>query len=66
MSGELVAMGWTAAADYLPDNPRAVLATDTEAHFIAIYMDGEWQNAHSDDPIDSHITHWMELPEVPE
>ena len=62
----LVAIGWTASSDYLPDNPRCVLATDTEAHFIAVYQDGEWINAHTDEVIDSVITHWQELPEMPE
>jgi hypothetical protein len=58
---------WTPADRELPDNPRCVLATDGEAHFVAIIMaDGEWQNAHTDEPIDSVITHWMELPEIPQ
>jgi hypothetical protein len=37
-----------------------------ECHFIAIYEDEQWINAHTSDQIDSYITHWMELPEVPE
>jgi hypothetical protein len=41
------------------------LATDIEAHFVAIYEDGAWVEAGTSEPIDSHITHWMELPEVP-
>lgn len=57
---------WTPAADFLPDNPRAVLATDMEAHYIAVYHDGTWWNAHTDEEIDSVITHWQELPEIPE
>jgi hypothetical protein len=47
-----------------------VLATDGEAHFVACW-EGEsggdyWVDCSNFDEIDSHITHWMELPEVPE
>jgi hypothetical protein len=56
---------WIPADKELPGNPRCVLATDLEAHFVACY-DGEWQEAHTSEAIDSVITHWMELPEVPE
>ena len=55
---------WIPADKELPGNPRCVLATDLEAHFVACY-DGEWQEAHTSETIDSVITHWMELPEVP-
>jgi hypothetical protein len=57
---------WTPADKELPGNMRCVLATDIEAHFVAIYEDGTWIEASTSEPIDSHITHWMELPEVPE
>jgi hypothetical protein len=63
---------WTPTDRELPNNPRCVLATDGEAHFIAIFACSaevrafEWQNAHSDEPIDSYITHWMDLPEMPQ
>jgi hypothetical protein len=65
---------WIPADKELPGNPRCVLATDGEAHFIACYEmitpnpDGwcGWFNAHTSEEIDSVITHWMELPEVPE
>ena len=65
---------WTPEGRELPDNLRCVLATDGEAHFIAvcdtITVKGkevrEWVNAHDSEPIDSVITHWMELPEIPE
>ena len=56
---------WTPADKELPGNMRCVLATDIEAHFVAIYEDGAWVEAGTSEPIDSHITHWMELPEVP-
>jgi hypothetical protein len=64
---------WIPADKELPGNPRCVLATDGECHFIAIYAPDDcmdlapgWSNAHTDESIDSVITHWMELPEVPE
>jgi hypothetical protein len=56
---------WIPADKELPGNMRCVLATDMECHFIGIYEDEQWINAHTSDQIDSHITHWMELPEVP-
>jgi hypothetical protein len=64
---------WMPADKELPGNPRCVIATDGECHFIACYearIDGalgcfEWSNAHTSEQIDSVITHWMELPEVP-
>jgi hypothetical protein len=61
---------WIPADKELPGNPRCVLATDGEAHFIACYEalcadPAGWSNAHTSDEIDSVITHWMELPEVP-
>ena len=65
---------WIPADKELPGNPRCVLATDGECHFIAVYQafeDSEfvgaagWSNAHTGEEIDSVITHWMELPEVP-
>jgi hypothetical protein len=60
---------WIPADKELPGNMRCVLATDMECHFIACYQGHEeeaWINAHTSEGIDSHITHWMELPEVPE
>jgi hypothetical protein len=63
---------WIPADNELPGNPRCVLATDGEAHFIAVYEeegvlnDAEWSEAYTEEKIDSVITHWMELPEVPE
>jgi len=65
---------WIPADKELPGNPRCVLATDGECHCIAVYCTAEnmdydsvegWSNAHTGDEIDSVITHWMELPEVP-
>lgn len=65
---------WIPADKELPGNPRCVLATDGECHCIAVYCTAEnmdydsvegWSNAHTGEEIDSVITHWMELPEVP-
>jgi hypothetical protein len=65
---------WIPADKELPGNPRCVLATDGEAHFIACFEAGtktstaffaRWFNAHTSEEIDSVITHWQELPEVP-
>ena len=63
---------WIPADKELPGNPRCVLATDGECHFVAVYeipsqgiVYSAWINAHTGDEIDSVITHWMELPEVP-
>lgn len=56
---------WIPADKELPGNMRCVLATDIEAHFVAIYEDGAWVEAGTSESIDSHVTHWMELPEVP-
>jgi hypothetical protein len=57
---------WIPADKELPGNMRCVLATDMECHFIAIYESDKWICTTTSDDIDSHITHWMELPEVPE
>ena len=64
---------WIPADKEVPGNPRCVLATDGEAHFIACWQSEccedfqmGWSNAHTSEQIDSVITHWMELPEVPE
>lgn len=57
---------WIEVAAWLPSSPRCVLATDLEAHFIATWDGTEWVNAWTDEPIDSHVTHWMELPQPPQ
>jgi hypothetical protein len=57
---------WIPARNELPGNMRCVLATDMECHFIAIYEGDKWICATTSDEIDSYVTHWMELPEVPE
>ena len=57
---------WTEADSYLPDSQRCVLATDGESHFIACYQEGEWINAWTEEPLDSVILWWMELPPIPD
>jgi hypothetical protein len=66
---------WIPADKELPGTPRCVLATDGEMVCVAVYESGEsmdydsirgWSNACTNEEIDSVITHWMELPEVPE
>lgn len=56
---------WIPADKELPGNTRSVLATDSEGHFVACY-DGEWQDEQTGEAIDSVVTHWMELPDLPE
>ena len=56
---------WIDASMWLPKGTHEVLATDLEGWFIACYQDGEWTDM-EDVPFDSEITHWMELPEIPE
>jgi hypothetical protein len=66
---------WIPAHKQLPGTPRCVLATDGEMVCVAVYESGKsmdydsilgWSNACTAEPIDSVVTHWMELPEVPE
>jgi Protein of unknown function (DUF551) len=56
------AQEWEDALTYHPHTPRCVLAWDGETHFIAVFDKEQWFNAHTDEEIDSVITHWMELP----
>jgi hypothetical protein len=57
---------WVDASKWLPMDPHCVLATDLECHFIATFDGTEWSNAWLDEPIDSVVTHWMELPGIPD
>ena len=57
---------WTDASMWSPPDMRCVLATDMEAHFIACLEGGHWVEVYTEAPIESIITHWMELPEIPE
>lgn len=45
---------------------HTVLATDLEGIFTAVFSDGVWLSAETEEEIDSVVTHWMELPELPE
>lgn len=57
---------WVPAEKWLPMGPHCVLATDMDTHFIAVWDGTEWSNAWTDEPIDSVVTHWMELPDPPD
>jgi len=58
---------WIDAAKWLPRGPHEVLATDGEGWFIACYYGpGQWWLHELDEPCDCEVTHWMELPELPE
>lgn len=57
---------WIDARKWLPQGPHEVLATDGEAWFIASLQGLEWWLHELDEPCDSEVTHWMELPEIPE
>jgi len=57
---------WQPASDWQPNNPRCVLAWDGDEHFVAVWEGGKWWNAHTDEQIDSFVTHWCELPEPEE
>lgn len=49
-----------------PSTPRVVIATDLEGQFMAVFENGEWWNAATDEPIDSFVTHWTEQLPLPE
>lgn len=57
---------WIDATKWLPQGPHEVLATDGEGWFIACLQGSEWWLHELDEPCDSEVTHWMELPEIPE
>jgi hypothetical protein len=53
-------------SEFQPDRPICVLAWDQEAHYIAVFENAEWHNAHTGEPIDTLVTHWAFLPEPQE
>lgn len=57
---------WTPERDFLPDDCRDVLATDGEGIFVAYLQSQVWKDKQTEEEIDSVITHWQELPELPE
>lgn len=63
---QVLAASWVDASKFLPMGPHEVLATDGEGWFIACLQGSEWWLHELDEPCDSEITHWMELPELPE
>lgn len=54
---------WIPADEILPMGPHEVLATDGEGCFIAEWDGAEWFR--DAEPVDSVVTHWAELPEIP-
>jgi hypothetical protein len=57
---------WVDASKWLPQGPHEVLATDGESWFVACLQGSEWWLHELDEPCDSVVTHWMELPELPQ
>ena len=55
---------WIPAEKELPGNARCVLATDLEAHFVAVFWNEVWTEAHTSDEIDSVVTHWNIIAEI--
>ncbi len=56
---------WRDASKHVAPDGVEVLATDGECWFIAFHTT-EWCDVATDEPIDSVVTHWMFLPEIPE
>jgi len=57
---------WVDAFKWLPQGPHEVLATDGEGCFIAFHDGEKWWLHELDEPCDSEVALWMELPEIPE
>lgn len=57
---------WIDAGKWLPQGPHEVLATDGEGWFIASWNGASWWLHELDEPCDSQVLFWMELPEIPE
>lgn len=55
---------WVPADSLVPMGPHDVLCTDLEFIWVGIYENDEWKR--DDLPVDAVVTHWMELPELPE
>lgn len=56
---------WIPATKWLPLGPHHVLVSDYEIVTIGSW-DGEGWIDYNDEPFDSVITHWMELPDHPD
>lgn len=65
MSDTVSTLHWNSGA--YPDTMRIVLVTDGENMYVATYTktDG-WEDAYTLEPIDYYITHWSEIPELPQ
>jgi len=57
---------WVDADKWLPMGPHEVLATDSENIFMAYWKESIWWLHELEEPCDSEVTHWMELPDLPE
>jgi len=57
---------WISCEDDLPDDSREVLCTDLCGWFIGCYENNEWTCHATGYAFDSVITHWAELPALPE
>lgn len=55
---------WVPAADLLPMGAHDVLCTDLEFIWVGAWEKDDWTRDGA--PVDSVVTHWMELPELPE
>ena len=55
---------WVPTADVLSPGAHEVLCSDLEGIWIGTYNADEWR--HDDEPVDVVVTHWQELPELPE
>ena len=55
---------WIPVEDALPTNPYEVLVTDGEGAWLGYYLGGTWYQDH--EPSDSVVTHWREIPELPQ
>ena len=65
--------GWISSSKALPDSPRCVLCTDGEGIWIGCFnesgvtgLNGYWEDVQLEECFDSVITHWMEMPPVPD
>lgn len=57
---------WVDADKFLPMGSHEVLATDGENRFVAYYAEEQWWHLELDEPCDSQVLAWMELPDVTE
>lgn len=62
---------WIPASEAMPDSCRCVIVSDGEGCWIGCWTETwheegyRWEDALTEEPFDSVITHWMEMPEPP-